>query len=267
MGDVIGIVPVAGFGSRLKPLTNLLPKELLPVGRHLIVERVISELRSVGIVNQIFVVSPQKFSIFEALIGNGEKLGVKVTYAVQTEMGGLADAILCAKPFVPIGHRVMIALGDSFFSGGEEGDVLRRMLSIKGDGAVATRRVPLEMVSRYGIVDVGPSTNQIVRIVEKPNQNETPTNIAVCARYLIDTSIFDVIELSKPADGTEHQITSCLNQWISNGHSLVNVPLIDHETRHDVGSFDTYYASFVQMALEETTDRSELEQRLKEYMQ
>ena len=96
MGDVIGIVPVAGFGSRLKPLTNLLPKELLPVGRHLIVERVVSELRSAGILDLIFVVSPQTLPIFEALIGNGENLGVHTTYALQPEMGALADAVACA---------------------------------------------------------------------------------------------------------------------------------------------------------------------------
>lgn len=267
MGDVIGIVPAAGFGSRLKPLTNLLPKELLPVGRHLIVERVVSELRSAGILDLIFVVSPQKLAIFEALIGNGEKLGVHITYAVQPEMGGLADAISCAEPFVKPGSRLLIALGDSFFTGGVDGSVTKRMLDAPQEGAIATREVPLNMVSRYGIVATHPETSVIAHIVEKPSSDSAPSQIAVCARYLVDTSIFEIIRRTRPNDGSEHQLTGCLNEWIYSGHSVVSVPLIGNETRHDVGNFDTYYASIMQLALEEASDRPQLERILKEYMQ
>jgi UTP-glucose-1-phosphate uridylyltransferase len=267
MGDVIGIVPVAGFGSRLKPLTNLLPKELLPVGRHLIVERVVSELRSAGINNIIFVVSPQKRSIFEAIVGNGEKLDVHITYAVQPEMGGLADAVSCAEPFVQPGSRLLIALGDSFFTGGVDGSVTTRMLGAHQEGAIATREVPLNMVSRYGIVATHPETNVISHIVEKPSPDSAPSQVAVCARYLVDTSIFDIIRHTRPTDGSEHQLTECLNEWIQSGHSMESVPLIGSETRHDVGNFDTYYASIMQLALEEASDRPLLERKLKEYMQ
>ncbi len=267
MGDVIGVVPVAGFGSRLKPLTNLLPKELLPVGKHLIVERVISELSSAGVCRLVFVASPQKLPIFQALIGNGEKLGVQISYAVQSEMGGLADAVICSEPFVDVGCKLLIALGDSFFTGGIEGNVTRRMLEAGYDGAVATREVPLSMVSRYGIVETNPETNLISHIVEKPSVENAPSQVAVCARYLVDTSIFDVIRSTRPTDGSEHQLTGCLNDWIQAGHSLVSVPLIGNEIRHDVGNFDTYYASIMQLALEEATDRPKLERILKEFMQ
>ena len=267
MGDVIGIVPVAGFGSRLKPLTNLLPKELLPVGRHLIVERVVSELRSAGILDLIFVVSPQKLPIFEALIGNGEKLGVHITYALQPEMGGLADAVACAEPFVQPGSKLLIALGDSFFTGGDDGSVTKRMLSAPEEGAIATREAPLNMVSRYGIVATHPESNIISHIVEKPGPDSAPSRVAVCARYLVDTSIFDIIRHTRPTDGSEHQLTGCLNKWIQYGHSMESVPLIGNETRHDVGNFDTYYASIMQLALEEASDRPLLERKLKEYMQ
>jgi len=267
MGDVIGIVPVAGFGSRLKPLTNLMPKELLPVGRHLIVERVVSELRASGILDLIFIVSPQKLGIFSALIGNGEKLGVRITYAVQQEMGGLADAVSSAEPFIKSGSRILIALGDSFFTGSYDGSVVNRMLATQQNGAIATRVVNLNMVSRYGIVATHPSTNEISHIVEKPSPENAPSQLAVCARYLVDTSIFDVIQRTRPSDGSEHQLTGCLNEWIYSGHSVISVPLRDNETRHDVGNFDTYYASIVQLALEEASDRTQLERILKEYLQ
>ena len=267
MGDVFGVVPVAGFGSRLKPLTNLLPKELLPVGRHLIVERVISELKNAGILDLVFVVSPQKQDIFETLIGDGEKFGVRIQYALQSQMGGLADAVLCAEPFVPIGSKLLVALGDSFFSGGNDGSVATRMLNVTADGAIATREVPEEFVSRYGIVVVSPATNLISHIVEKPSPDVAPSRTAVCARYLLDTSIFEVIRKSKPSDGSEHQLTGCLNQWIEMGHSLANVPLVDKEKRHDVGNFDTYYGSIIELALEESADRPNLERILKEYLQ
>lgn len=267
MGDVFGVVPVAGFGSRLQPLTNLLPKELLPVGRHLIVERVISELKNAGILDIVFVVSPQKQGIFETLIGDGEKFGVRVRYAVQSHMGGLADAVFCAQPFVPVGCKMLIALGDSFFSGGHDGSVAMRMLNTKADGAVATREVPLDFVSRYGIVAASPETNLVSQIVEKPKPEDSPSRTAVCARYLVDTSIFEIIRSTKPEDGSEHQLTGCLNKWIQAGHSLENIPLVSTEKRHDVGNFDTYYASIMELALEESADRPHLERILKEYLQ
>jgi UTP--glucose-1-phosphate uridylyltransferase len=244
-----------------------LPKELLPVGRHLIVERVVSELKSVGVVDLIFVVSPEKHAIFEVLIGNGSKLGVQIKYAIQGHMGGLADAVLCAESFVPVGSKMLIALGDSFFSGGEDGSVSKRMLSTHADGAVATREVSLELVSRYGIVATKPGTALVSHIVEKPNQADAPSRTAICARYLVDTSLFEIIRSSKPNDGSEHQLTGCINQWIQSGHTLENVPLIGTEKRHDVGNFDTYYASILEMALEEAVDRPQLAQILKEHLQ
>jgi len=267
MGDVIGVVPVAGFGSRLKPLTNLLPKELLPVGRHLIVERVISELKSAGIFDLVFVVSPQKLVIFEAMLGNGERLGVQIQYTVQSHMGGLADAVLCAEPHVPAGCNMLIALGDSFFSGGPDGSVVKRMLETTANGAIATRTVSRELVSRYGIIALKPDTNSISNIVEKPKPDDAPSLNAVCARYLIDRSIFEIIRDTKPLQGTEHQLTGCLNGWIQSGHSIESVPLIDREKRHDVGNFDTYYASVMELALEETTDRPQLERMIKGQLQ
>jgi UTP--glucose-1-phosphate uridylyltransferase len=267
MGDVIGVVPVAGFGSRLKPLTNLLPKELLPVGRHLIVERVISEMKSAGIVDLVFVVSPPKLAIFEAMLGQGDGLGVRIQYAVQNHMGGLADAVLCAQPYVPSDCKMLIALGDSFFSGGLDGSVVKRMLDTKADGAIATREVSLDFVSRYGIVALSDETSLISHIVEKPSPENAPSRNAVCARYLIDTSMFQIIRDSKPTDGSEHQLTGCLNDWIQAGHTIESIPLVNGEKRHDVGNFDTYYASVMELALEEATDRPQLERMLKEQLQ
>jgi UTP--glucose-1-phosphate uridylyltransferase len=107
----------------------------------------------------------------------------------------------------------------------------------------------------------------VSHIVEKPNQSDAPSRTAICARYLVDTSLFDIIRSSKPTDGSEHQLTGCINQWIQAGHTLDNVPLIGTEKRHDVGNFDTYYASILEMALEESADRPQLARILKEYLQ
>ena len=267
MGDIFGVVPVAGFGSRLKPLTNVLPKELLPVGHHLIVERVISELKICDIRNLVFVVSPSKQPIFQAIIGDGSKFGVNIQYAVQHHMGGLADAVLCAEPYLPKNSKVLIALGDSFFTGGRDGSVTRRMIATATDGAVATREVPIEMVSRYGIVTINTHSSLIDHITEKPKPTETTSRLAVCARYLVDPSIFDIIRSNKPTDGSEHQLTDCINRWIDIGNSFANVPLELNEKRHDVGNFDTYYAATVELALEESDDRQQLERLLKEHLQ
>jgi UTP--glucose-1-phosphate uridylyltransferase len=141
------------------------------------------------------------------------------------------------------------------------------MMTTHADGAVATREVSVDLVSRYGIVATMPETALVSHIVEKPKQSDAPSRTAICARYLVDTSLFDIIRSSKPNDGSEHQLTGCINQWIESGHTLENIPLIGTEKRHDVGNFDTYYASILEMALEEAVDRPQLVRILKEYLQ
>src|SRR5437588_8937489 len=85
------IVPAAGYGTRLRPLTEAIPKEMLPLGRKPVLEYVLEELRGAGITDVLFVVSTGK-EMIRKYFGDGERFGVRCTYAIQPEMKGLGDA-------------------------------------------------------------------------------------------------------------------------------------------------------------------------------
>jgi UDP-N-acetylglucosamine diphosphorylase / glucose-1-phosphate thymidylyltransferase / UDP-N-acetylgalactosamine diphosphorylase / glucosamine-1-phosphate N-acetyltransferase / galactosamine-1-phosphate N-acetyltransferase len=103
--SVVAIVPAAGLGTRLRPLSDAIPKEMLPVGRALALERIVAELRAAEIERIVFVVSPAKEPFLRKHFG--ESFG----YALQPEMRGLGDAILQARPFAEGASRLLVRCG------------------------------------------------------------------------------------------------------------------------------------------------------------
>ncbi|MFQ6062929.1 MAG: sugar phosphate nucleotidyltransferase [Methanosarcinales archaeon] len=93
------LIPAAGIGTRLRPFTNAIPKELLPIGNKAVIEHVVEALKIAGITDIIIVVSPHKPIIIEYL-GSGKRLGVHITYVVQDDPLGLANAVLAGKPLI-----------------------------------------------------------------------------------------------------------------------------------------------------------------------
>ena len=231
-----GVIPAAGRGTRLAPLTRAVPKELLPLGRRPVLDIVLEELHAAGIDRIVLVGAPGK----EALLGHADDL----EYVLQPEPRGLGDAVLCAEGAVD--GPFVVALPDALYGGPE---MLRALLdAAQGvDGAVAVERVPPERVSSYGIVGVD-ERGRITELVEKPH-GQAPSDLAIAARYVLPPAIFDALRATRPEPPAEHQLTDAIARLVAGGARFRAVLPPPGVRRSDVGSRAGYAAAFVAHAL------------------
>ncbi|MBB6050226.1 sugar phosphate nucleotidyltransferase [Armatimonas rosea] len=263
--SVVAIVPAAGLGTRLRPLSDAIPKEMLPVGRALALERIVAELHAAGVERIVFVVSPQKEAFLRKHFG--ESFG----YALQPEMRGLGDAILQARALASGASRLLVALGDAVFEEPELGGLTRRVLATDSPISIAVQQVPRERLSKYGVVapkaGTEGSTFRIQDIVEKPAPDQAPSDFAVTARYVLPDTLFETLEKTPPAKNGEVQLTDALQLLLRAGVPGSAVPLLPGETRHDIGGFETYFKAFVTFAMNDPEYGAALRTYLKETLQ
>ena len=254
------VIPAAGFGTRLRPLTNAIPKEMLPVGGKVALERIVEEQRAAGITEIVFVLSPSKQAFIQGYFGDGAD-GVTYRYAIQPEMRGLGDAILKAEPLLDSEYPFIVALGDAVFEEPVVGGLTRRLCDAVAEHhaavALVVQSVARERISRYGVVKPAPhaplfgTVIAISDIVEKPAPEDAPSEFAAAARYVAWPSIFDVLRTIPPGKGGEIQFTDALRAVMQNGSTGIAVPLQPGETRHDIGGLDSYYRAFAAFALKD----------------
>jgi UTP--glucose-1-phosphate uridylyltransferase len=246
------VVPAAGWGTRLRPLSDTLPKELLPIGRRTVLENIFSELTAAGLTRIVLVVSPAKESLLKSRFGKSFE-GVCIEYALQTEMRGLGDAVLCAEPQLSGEPQFVVALGDAVFVEAQPGAILRRLLAGGESLSIVVQRVAREKLSRYGVVrpvDVASGERfSIDGIVEKPAPQDAPSDLAVAARYRLPVAIFAVLRESGLEASGEKNLTGAIATLLASGTSGAAVPLLPGEARHDIGSFETYWRAFATFAL------------------
>ncbi|MDX1935366.1 MAG: sugar phosphate nucleotidyltransferase [Capsulimonadales bacterium] len=217
----IAVVPVAGHGTRLRPLSAFIPKELLPIGRHLALWRIAGELAHAGIRRIVFVVSPEKQSFVERCFTGHEERSVlaslSIDYCVQPTMRGLGDAVLCAREAVA-DQPFLVALGDAVYEENEPGGLIRRLMGAyvaeQASVGLAVQRVPKNRLSRYGVVrPVRPLTVTDATIASVPAGAElaalaSPPTLAGIAEIAGDPeeslpdvlTIDDIVEKPAPED-------------------------------------------------------------------
>lgn len=254
------VVPVAGLGTRLRPLTRALPKELLPVARMPVIEHVVRELADAGFERVVLVTRKGKQAIVDHLDGL-EDLECDVMAVRQPEPRGLGDAIRCARAALPDDVPFAVALGDTLVESdpAHPSSVMRRLIAAAQDGradiVIALERVQGDEISRYGVAaPAGRATSgnaaiPLSGVVEKPSPADAPSDLAIASRYVLPFSIFDALDRVEPGHGGELQLTDALQLLIDEGARAVGVPLRDGEARHDVGSMESYAAAFLRYAL------------------
>ncbi|MGC4046762.1 MAG: sugar phosphate nucleotidyltransferase [Armatimonas sp.] len=261
------VVPAAGWGTRLRPLSDTLPKELLPLGRRVVLEHILVELATAGLSRVVFVVSPAKESLIRSRFGSKSE-GLCIEYALQAEMRGLGDAVLQTAPLLSGESGFFVALGDAVFIEAEPGAIARRLLIGSEPIAIAVQKVAPEKLSRYGVVKplkVAEATRfSINGIVEKPTLEEAPSNFAVAARYRLPAEIFDTLRTIAPEAGGEIYLTGAIAALLAAGIPGVAVPLQPGEARHDIGNFETYWRAFVTFALADPEHGDSLRRFLEE---
>lgn len=288
MSIELAVVPVAGRGTRMLPLTKSQPKEMLPVGRKPVVQYVVEELTRCGLRRLLFVTGPGKaaienhFDIDAELIaslreGGREELleelsfereDLEYFYTRQRRQLGLGHAVLCARAVVG-NQNFVVALGDSIIGLHAQSRVVRTMIDTFETSAaaavIAFEEVPREEVVQYGIAKPRGSTEgvfELADVIEKPSVSEAPSNLAVAARYVFSPRIFDYLEKTRPGKGGEIQLTDAIRLLIADGHKVLGVRLAGNETRFDIGNFESYFAAFIEFALADPHGGSALRQRL-----
>jgi UTP--glucose-1-phosphate uridylyltransferase len=287
----IAVVPVAGRGTRLLPLTKSQPKEMLPVGSKPVVQYVVEELARCGIGRVLFVTGPGKtaienhFDIDAELVANLRESGkeellgelaferedLEYFYTRQRRQLGLGHAVLCAEPVVGQ-NSFVVALGDSIIGLHAESAVVREMIDVfersGAAGVVALEEVPRAEVVNYGVVQPRNGVGDVFELadfVEKPAVAEAPSNLAAAARYVLSPAIFDCLKKTEPGKGGEIQLTDAIRMLIRKGQKVVGFRIPPSERRFDIGNFQSYFEAFVDFALADRQYGPMLRQHMAKY--
>jgi glucose-1-phosphate thymidylyltransferase len=211
-----GVVLAGGLGTRLRPLTSITNKHLLPIYNKPMVYYPIEMLVEAGIRDIMVVTGGTSAGDFLRLLGNGEQFGLsRINYAYQKGEGGIAEALGLAREFVA-GDRMIVVLGDNILQKGIKAGVEAFSKQERGS------RVFLKEVDHpweYGIA-VADGT-KITRIIEKPK--DPPSNMAVIGVYMYPPDVFEIIETLEPSARNELEITDVNNAYITRGEMEYDV--------------------------------------------
>lgn len=204
-----GIILAGGTGSRLFPLSKVTNKHLLPVGRYPMIYHPIFKLKEAGIDDIFIVTGKEHAGSIVNLLGSGYEMGLKFTYRIQDQAGGIAQALSLAEGFVGSDSCVVI-LGDNIF----EDSISNFVDNFKGQKEGA--KILLKQVAdpeRYGVAELNGA--KVVSIEEKPNIPKS--NYCVTGIYMYDSTVFDIIKTLKPSNRGELEITDVNNEYIRRG--------------------------------------------------
>ncbi len=204
-----GVILAGGTGSRLAPLTKITNKHLLPVYDRPMVYYPLESLKKMGITSVLLVSGKGHAGDFLELLCGGSEFGMSISYEVQEEAGGIAQALNLAKNFVD-GEPFVVILGDNYF----EDDLSSAVKEFEASGAEAhifLKSVP--QPQHYGVPRF--EGDRIVEIVEKPSVPPSPYAVTGC--YIYTPSVFDIIEQLKPSARGELEITDVNDHFVKAG--------------------------------------------------
>ncbi|GEN36201.1 UTP--glucose-1-phosphate uridylyltransferase GalU [Aneurinibacillus danicus] len=277
------IIPAAGLGTRFLPATKAMPKEMLPIVDKPTIQYIVEEAIASGIEDIIIVTGKGKraiedhFDISFELEFNLKEKGklslleevqksskmVDIHYIRQKEPKGLGHAIWCARKFIG-DEPFAVLLGDDIVQADKP--CLQQMIEIYNRykaSIIGVQSVPLEEVSRYGIVEKQELTQRlysITSLVEKPKREEAPSNLAIMGRYILTPKIFELLEKQTPGTGGEIQLTDALAEL--NRHEVIYAYEFEGK-RYDVGE----KLGFIKTTIEFALQHPEIRDGLMEYLQ
>ncbi len=207
-----GVILAGGIGSRLFPLTRLMNKHLLPVGRKPMIQYAVEKLAETGITDILIVTGKQSAGMYADFLASGDEWGVSLAYKVQEKAGGIAEALSLAESFLSksIREKFIVLLGDNLFEDALTEEVER--FAKQAHGA----RVLLKQVDdprRYGVPIL--REDRIERIEEKPEHPQS--SYCVTGIYMYDTDVFDKIRHIVPSERGELEITDVNNLYAAEG--------------------------------------------------
>lgn len=227
-----GIILAGGSGSRLKPLTRVTSKQLLPIYNKPMIYFPLETLIKAGIEDILIIVAPDHAGDFLKLLGSGKEFGCDFTYEIQDEPKGLAQAFLIGDDFIGDDAVTMI-LGDNLF----EDDFAPAIQSFKSGGRVFAKKV--DDPERFGVVEFD-DQQRALSIEEKPLQPKS--DYAVTGLYIYDNTVVEKARNLTPSDRGELEITDINNLYLAEGQ--LDVAFVEGKW-FDTGTFESWYEATV----------------------
>jgi glucose-1-phosphate thymidylyltransferase len=226
--ELKGVVLAGGTGSRLRPLTNVTNKHLLPVGREPMIYYPIHKMIDIGIEEILVVTGVEHMGDVVGLLGSGKDFGCRFTYKVQDEAGGIAQALGLAENFAR-GSRILVILGDNLFQDRLE-PYAKRFMQQPSGARVLLKQVPDP--HRFGVAEF--AAGRVLSVEEKPKSPKS--DYAVTGIYFYDNEVFDTVRTLRPSSRGELEITDVNNAYIARGTLACDV---FDEWWTDAGTFDS----------------------------
>lgn len=278
------IIPAAGLGTRFLPATKAQPKEMLPIVDKPTIQFIIEEAIASGIEDILIITGRGKRAIedhFDRSLELEEELKKKgqedllsqvrqianlcnIHYIRQKEPKGLGHAIYCAKTFID-NEPFAVLLGDDIVDA--EVPCLKQLINAYDEyqtSILGVQHVPMEEVPNYGIVEgkqVDERMYKVKTLVEKPDLDKAPSNVAILGRYIINPTIFRFLENAKPGKNGEIQLTDSLCE-LARKEPMYAYDFIGQ--RYDVGNKLGFLKATVEFALKREDLKHEFEEYLKE---
>ena len=271
------VIPAAGYGTRFLPASKTIPKEMLPVGAKPAIQLIVEEAVAAGADEVVVVTSRDKPSLMkhfapdpvwrarcakkpeiDAEMAKLEELGKRIVWVYQEEQKGLGHAVLqAADALRGETDPVLVLLGDALVSGEPPSAAMAEVSRAYGGASVVgLEEVPLEKVSRYGIVKgervelpqgalAKGEAYRLSDLVEKPAPEAAPSRLAIAGRYLLDPAVFGLLASQKPGVGGEIQLTDSIRRLLD-GHAVYGYRYPGK--RHDIGNPQGYFETLAAFA-------------------
>ncbi len=240
-----GIILAGGSGTRLYPLTTITSKQLLPIYDKPMVYYPLSILMLAGIRDILIISTPTDLPNFERLLGDGERFGINLSYAVQPNPGGLAQAFTIGEDFIGNDCCAMV-LGDNIFYGaGLSSHLKNAVKNAENNGRASIFGYFVDDPERFGIVEFD-NNGKVISLEEKPNFPKS--NYAVTGLYFYDNRCIEFVKNQKPSSRGELEITDLNNTYLKD--DSLNVILLGRGYAWlDTGTIDSLLeaGNFVQM--------------------
>jgi glucose-1-phosphate thymidylyltransferase len=212
-----GIIMAGGAGTRLYPLTQAVCKQLLPIYDKPMIYYPLSTLMLAGIRDVLIISTPADTQKFEGLLGDGTSLGIHLSYQIQQEPNGLAQAFVLGKNFIG-NDAVCLILGDNIFYGQGFSQQVQDCAQLKRGASIFGYYV--KDPERYGVAEIGPD-GKVLSIEEKPIKAKS--NYAIVGLYFYDSRVVEIAEKLKPSQRGEYEITDVNSEYLRRGELTVQL--------------------------------------------
>jgi len=227
-----GIILAGGSGTRLYPLTKVVSKQLMPIYDKPMIYYPLSTLMTAGIQDILIITSPEYLELFKKLLGDGNQLGCRFSFATQENPNGLAEAFLIGEKFIG-NDKVALILGDNIFYGSGLASLLKE--STNPDGGIIFG-YHVENPERYGVVEFD-NKGTAISIEEKPKKPKS--SFAVPGIYFYDNSVVQIAKNIAPSDRGELEISDVNKEYLKQVRLKVNV--LDRGTAWlDTGTVESF---------------------------